>query len=134
MIELSNITGGPDPDYFDPYDPWFLKYPEYANYIKNHIRKTKELPPRIFPNDMQKINPVKPSGLMGNSLFSVFGYLLNTWLNHATLSQLTPEIIQNNIIEIFSYHITILDFTPDEDLRLFVVERAKEITKYRLGI
>jgi predicted acylesterase/phospholipase RssA len=131
-----NITEGPDPIIFNEYknDPWFLANPDYKQFVIEHIKKTKSLPTRKVPAKKGDISPVKPSALMGTTLFSVLGYLLNTWLDDATASQLPKDAHENNVITIYSFHIGTLDFTPNKSLLKFVVEQAKKRTKERLNI
>ncbi|MBK7129036.1 MAG: patatin-like phospholipase family protein [Crocinitomicaceae bacterium] len=131
-----NITEGPDPIIFQEYnnDPWFLANPTYKQFVIEHIKKTKSLPTRKVPTKKGLINPVKPSALMGTTLFSILGYLLNTWLDDASESQLPEDAHEKNVITIYSFHIGTLDFTPNKSLLKFVVDQAKKRTKERLTI
>jgi len=128
-----NIIEGLDPIIFEKYgkDPWLLKNNDYLKFIQNYIIKNKDFPDRKDPLEDGKIRTVKPSKLLGNSLFSVLGYLLGIWLEDATFSQISRS--QERIIDVYSFHIGTLDFTPDSELLKFVVTEANKRTKERLG-
>lgn len=130
------VTDGPDPVVYEKMgkDPWFTKDPTYKKYIEAYIKEKKALPNRKLPNSSQDMGAVDPSGIFGNTLFSVMGYLLNTWLEDATERQVPQIYDETNVLEVFSYHIGIVDFTPQKNLKEFVVEQARIRAKEKFMI
>lgn len=133
------VIEGPDPNLFDPKFAYFYDYEKlkeeerklYGNYVVDYIKEHGIIPPRKEPAKKGMIAPVNRS-IFDTTLFSVFGYLLDTVLTDASNDEITPENIEN-LIDVYSYHIGTMDFTPNKHLLQFVENRAYERTRDSLN-
>lgn len=71
---------------------------------------------------------------MNITLFPMLGWILNTVLENATISQYREPGAKNKVIDVYAYHIGITDFKADDDLTEFVVRRARERTRRKLNL
>ncbi len=126
------VIEGPEPEMFNVDAPYILddkNFSEkdrtrYANYLKVYIRENGTIPPKKEPAKKGMIAPSDRS-IFETTLFSLFGLLLDTVLTDASNDEITPSNIKN-VLDVYSYHIGTLDFTPNNYLLDFVEDRAYE--------
>lgn len=144
----NNILGfrvieGPNPKTFNFDEPYIFDntsmYPFenrklYANYLMEYLAMHKVLPPRKFPISSGFISPTK-RGFLGTTLFSTLLQILETVLNSATLNDVDTSL-EKNLLDVYSYDISTLDFSPNDSLLKFVTNqaqiRAEGLLKYTL--
>jgi predicted acylesterase/phospholipase RssA len=136
-IDFMNIFGfrvfdGPNPNTFKKLMPYIWdnsKYYSdenrllYSKYLLDYFQKNDQLPTRLSPITYYDI-PSAPRGIFGTTLLKMLGYTLDTVLNASTLNDLTEDL-NKNIVDVYSYNITTMDFTPDSNLLKFVVNQAE---------
>ncbi len=124
-----SVYPGPDPDGYDPDQP-YTDDPDYHKFVRDYFIKEEKLPPVLRPNDYQasEMSLISPHKLWGNTIIPWLGSLLDCFLDYATTSKY-PEDYKNCLIEVYSYHISSLDFTPNKYLFDYVVLKAKEKTE-----
>jgi predicted acylesterase/phospholipase RssA len=94
----------------------------YVKYLIDYLAVHNVLPKRIYPISSGFIPPIN-RGILGTTLFATLGQVLEAVLNTATLNDIDSSIEQN-LVDIYSYNITTLDFTPNAHLLKFVTNQA----------
>jgi len=123
------VTYGPNPIEYNTDSPEFTGEEDYKKYIDNYYKRYNDLPEIIEPESMKE--PGKyPSGI---SILSYMGNILNMFLNYSTNKRFDDEKLrEKNVIEVFSYDIGTLMFSPKNEVEIplfdFVARKAKDKT------
>lgn len=139
------VFDGPNPNTFKKFMPYIWDNSKfysddnrllYSKYLLDYFQKNDQLPTRLSPITYYDI-PSAPRGVFGTTLLKMLGYTLDTVLNASTLNDLTEDL-NKNIVDVYSYNITTMDFTPDSNLLKFVVNqaeiRANALLKYTASL
>lgn len=126
------VIDGPNPNIFSKSKPYiyddyknykYLNRQLFANYIMKYSSKEGQLPSRKAPLSYSEI-PIEKRSLFGTSLFNYLSSILGAVLNTATHNDITDEILPN-LVDVYSYDITTLDFTPIPELLKFSANEAE---------
>ncbi|MFT5920132.1 MAG: putative acylesterase/phospholipase RssA [Granulosicoccus sp.] len=138
-----NLAEGPDPDFFDERNPYYiaeakagggeLSDQRYRDYVQDVLKATGEFPLLLHPHNAGKINYVKP-GFAGTTILATAGYLINSFLGDSSLSDVRGIKREEFVIDLYSYHIGTFDFTPHPRLLEFCLAKARIRTQQALGL